>query len=117
MLDASAQTDNLTLKPADKGSIRRSQIFFCKCSWPALHFSHIYTYSLQSMHVVVLKVFVVFVFKLNSIGTCQFRYPPNGQLSTIYAKAVLSGWLFWKYSQTELPDCTFRIIDLVYMVI
>ena len=59
------------------------------------HFiSHIHTYSLQSMHVFVLKVFVVFVFKLNSIGTCQFRYPPNGQLSTIYAKAVLSGWLF-----------------------
>jgi len=41
MLDTSAQTDNLSLKPADKGSIRRSQIFLlCKCSWPALHFTY-----------------------------------------------------------------------------
>ena len=66
------------------------------------------------MHVVVLKVFC-FCFKLNSIGTCQFRYPSDGQLQFMQNQCCQGGCGFG-ISQTELLNCTLRIIDQVYMV-
>jgi len=50
------------------------------------------------------------------IATCQFRYPSDGQLH-VMQKQCCQGGCHFGISQTELPDCTFRIVDQVYKVI
>jgi len=93
---------NLSLKPLDKGSIRSS----CLANVANQHITFTYTQLLFTKHACgCFESLYCFCFKL---GTCQFRYPSDGQLHFMHNQCSQSG-CHSGVSQTELPDCTLRI--------